>query len=251
MYGNGRAVWLPVSVAGVESNGSVNVILEWDNSVKLNVKSKDIQLRSGVEFAVDDLIQLEYPNDASILHSIGDHFRRASFLCRLGRSFLWINPLYRNIKEIGYHQNFAGQMSRSNSSTPSHLDMYTLAEEVRKIVSDNLASVSVIFRGISGSGKTELSKYIIQYLMFRSSNSTKSEKNATEISNYLPLGHASNPILTTATNGLSRAILGGIFLLDTFGSAPTEKNPTASRLLRVTRFQYDLSKSFLVPSHNF
>ena len=158
----------PVTVNSVESNGSANVLLEWDGSVKLNVKFKDIQPRSSIDGPTpNDFIQLDHPNEGSILYSIGDHFRRSQFLCHIGRSFLWINPVYRNIREIGGHRNSLLDMSaRLNSSSSSADDIYSIAEEVRKIASENLMNVSLLFRGCSGSGKTELSKHTLQYLLF-------------------------------------------------------------------------------------
>lgn len=240
LYGNGRAVWLPVIVRGVESNGSANVVLEWDGSVKLNVKSKDIQPRSSTDIITpDDLIQLEYPNEASILYLIGDHFRRANFLCRLGRTFIWINPLYRNVHEHGCNINSIESMTARMNSI-SQPDMYSIAEEARKTVSDNLQNLSVIFRGCSGSGKTELTKYILQYLLFV--NKPRTDRAQNQTSNYIPIGHGMNPILVPNGCDISKSIIAGSLIFDAFGSAPTEKNPTSSRLLRITKLQYDLSK---------
>lgn len=243
LYGNGRAVWLPVIVRGVESNGSVNVVLEWDGSVKLNVKFKDVQPRSSTDIITpDDLIQLEYPNEASILYLIGDHFRRANFLCRLGRAFIWINPLYRNVHEHGCNINSVENMiNRMNSTSPP--DIFSIAEEARKTVSDNLQNLSIIFRGCSGSGKTELTKYILQYLLF--TNKPRIDRARTETSNYIPLGHGMNPIFQSNGCEISKSISAGALIFDAFGSSPTEKNPTSSRLLRITRLQYDLSKCFV------
>lgn len=243
MYGNGRPTWIPVIVNGVESNGSANVVLEWDGSVKLNVKFKDIQPRSSIDSPTpDDLIQLEYPNEGSILYLLGDHFRRSQFLCRLGRSFIWINPSYRNVREIGVIRNAVADMSaRLALSSPP--DIYSIAEEIRKTIAENLMNLSVIFRGTSGSGKTELSKYTLQYLLYASS--PRHDRAVTENPNYIPLGHGSNQFLVSTSCGISQAAITGSLLMDAFGTSPTEKNPTSSRLLRVTRMQYDLRKSCL------
>jgi myosin heavy subunit len=245
MYGNGRAVWIPVIVKSVESNGSANVVLEWDGSVKINAKFKDIQSRSSVEAMPDDLIQLEYPNEGSILYLLGDHFRHAHFICRLGRSFIWINPMYRNVHEVGCHCNSLPMMAgRLNATSPSP-DIYSIAEEARKIVSENLTNLSVLFRGASGSGKTELSKYTLQYLLY--AQSPRHDKTVTENQSYIPLGHGFNPLLTSPSCEISKSVSAGILVMDAFGSSPTEKNPTSSRLMRISRLQYDLSKP-LCPS---
>jgi myosin heavy subunit len=240
MYGNGRAVWIPVVVKSVESNGSANVVLEWDGSVKINAKFKDIQPRSVVESMPDDLIQLEYPNEGSILYLLGDHFRHAQFLCRLGRSFIWINPMYRNVHEIGCHSNSLPMMTGRLNSTSSSSDIFSIAEEARKVVSENLTNLSVIFRGASGSGKTELSKFSLQYLLY--AQSPRHDKTITETMSYIPLGHGFNPLLISNSCEVSKSTMAGILVMDAFGSSPTEKNPTSSRLMRISRLQYDLSK---------
>lgn len=248
MYGNGRPIWIPVVINSVESNGSANVVLEWDGSVKLNVKFKDIQPRSSMDSPTpDDLIQLEYPNEGSILYLLGDHFRRSQFLCRLGRSFLWMNPSYRQAREIGCHRNSLVAMSNRLNSTSTSPDVYSIAEEVRKTVSENLMNLSVLFRGSSGSGKTELSKYTLQYLLY--AHSPRHDRAVTDNPNYIPLGHSLNPILSLNSCEISKSAMAGCLLMDAFGTTPTEKNPTSSRLIRVSKLQYDLSKCLKPSSH--
>jgi myosin heavy subunit len=130
-------------------------------------------------------------------------------------------------------------MSARLNLTASSPDIFSVAEEIRKTVSENLMNLSVLFRGSSGSGKTELSKYTLQYLLY--AHSPRHDKGVTENPTYIPLGHSFNPILASNSCEISKSAMAGSLLLDAFGTAPTEKNPTSSRLIRVTKLQYDLS----------
>jgi myosin heavy subunit len=238
MYGNGRPVWLPVTVQNLETNGSFTLTLDWDGSVKLTAKPKDVLPREVLGMQPSDLLQLSYPNEGSILHLIGDHFRRAKFLCKLGSSFIWINPLYRQSRELSVHRNAISDMATRQQVV---FDMYSVAAEASKIVSEGLLNLTVILRGSSGSGKTELSKYIIQYLFYINSP-VGNARAVNESPDYERLGHARNPLLfTSQEDNIAKGISAAILLLDAFGGAPTEKNISSSRAIRVSKVAYNMS----------
>jgi len=240
MYGNGRAVWLPVTLSSMEDADNAIFVLEWDPSVKVKVKLNDAIPRDPMgESSVDDIVQLQYPNEGSILSTLGEHFRSAHLVMRLGRYFVCVNPVNRVSREQGSHRNSTADMSNRCNDNSSSLDVYAIAEEAKKTVSESLMDQTIILRGCSGSGKTELSKRIIQYLLFV--ENPRRDGQSTSIPAYEPLGHAMNPYLVTSPESrVSQALVAASLVMDAFGSAPTERCPTSSRLIRTTRLAYNM-----------
>jgi myosin heavy subunit len=238
MYGNGRAVWLPATLSQPAEDGSSTYSLDWDASVKVKANDSDVLPRGlSDNTSPDDLVQLECPNEGSIMYALGERFRKTQLVMKLSRNFVYLNPVNRLLREQGSHKNSMADMYNDGSS--DELSMYSIAEEAHRVVSESLTNQTVILRGCSGSGKTELSKHIIQYLLFV--EAPRRDPATTENATYVSLGHAANPLLYDSTH-VARGTAASTLIMDAFGSAPTEKSPSSSRLVRNTKFQYNMSK---------
>lgn len=239
MYGNGRAVWLPATISQASDDGSSTYALDWDASVKVKANDSDVLPRGQSEnTSPDDLVQLECPNEGSVIFALGERFRKAQLVVKLSRNFVYINPVNRMYREHGSHKNSMTEMYNDGSN--SGLNIYSIAEEAHRIVSETLINQTVILRGCSGSGKTELSKYMLQYFLF--AEAPRRDPATTENPTYVSLGHAANPFLYDTTR-IAKGVAASSLIMDAFGSSPTEKSPMSSRLVRNTKLQYNMSKT--------
>eukprot|EP01038_Epipyxis_sp_PR26KG_P015369 gene15369-20714_t len=90
-------------------------------------------------------------------------------------------------------------------------------------------SQKVIFRGCSGSGKTESLKLIIQYLIAVQNNNSIPPFN---MGSFEPLGSLKNPFNISPTSTWQKALIASIMLFESLGSCITEKNRNTSRHLK-------------------
>jgi myosin heavy subunit len=237
MYGNGKAAWLPVTVSQLESDG-INALftLEWDNSIKIKAKIKDCLARHDDQIQ-DDLTLLQMPNEASILYNLGNRFRDGHNVTSFGRYFISVNPCHSLIRKNGMYQNSVSNMHALFSSEPS-VNMFSIAVKSRNTIVDRLLNQTVIMRGCSGSGKTESTKEILQYLLYCDNPRRDGPSNQSD--NYQALGHAQNPLIINNSCNISKAVSSIVSIFDYFGSASTDKNLNSSRLLKCIRLLYKI-----------
>jgi len=238
MYGSNRAAWLPVVVKKLEANDQLVGTLEWDTKVDIKCKANLVHPRDSVESCLD-LSKLKFHNEGAINFCLGKLYGDMTFSAKIAKYFVNINPGHRLIAEVGHHHNAAADMMPHFAGDPTApSSIYTAADTAYRKVSEGLLNQTIVMRGCSGSGKTELSKHIVQYLLF-AENPSKSPKSA-DNTTYTPLGHANNPFIDLARSPVSKAVTAGVAVLDIFGGAPSGRNPTSSRVIRQTKLNYDL-----------
>jgi myosin heavy subunit len=240
MYGSSRAAWLPVVIKRLEASDQLLGTLEWNTNLDIKCKAALVHPRDAAECSLD-LSKLQHHNDASIIHSLGKFYSEMKFSARIGKYFLCMNPGHRLVSEVGHHHNAASDMLPYFTGDPdASFCIYSAADAAYRKVSEGLLNQTVVLRGCSGSGKTEASKHILQYLLF-AENPLKVAKSA-DYPTYTPLGHARNPLIDVTHSSLSKAVAAGQAVLDVFGSAPSGRNPSSSRVIRQTKLAYNLGE---------
>jgi myosin heavy subunit len=240
MYGSSRAAYLPVVIKKLEGSDSVIATLEWDTKVEIKCKSALAIPRDEAECS-SDFSKLKHHNDGAILHGLGEFYRNLKFSAKIGKYFLCVNPGHRVVDEVGYHHNTASDMiPYIHGELNAPVGVYSAADAAYRKVSEGLLNQTIVLRGCSGSGKTEVSKHILQYLLFAEAPQRSSK--STNYSTYTPLGHAHNPFVDLARTPLSKSGIAGSAVLDIFGCAPSGRNPNSSRVIRQTKLAYNLGK---------
>ena len=241
-YGNNRAAWLPVVIKKIEQNDMLLSNLVWDKNLDIKCKAAMVLPRDDADSPLD-LSKLKHHNDASINHSLAGFFARMQFTVKIAKYFVYINPGNRKVSEVGCHRNAPVDMlPYLNDDSQAPLSIYSFADTAYRKVTGDLLNQTIVFRGCSGSGKTEASKHVIQYLLY--AESPQRAAKSADYASYTPLGHSHNPIIDMNSSSVSKAILAGCAVLDNFGSAPSGQNPTSSRGIRHTKFAYDLGESY-------
>jgi len=239
-YGSNRAAWLPVVIKKIEANDQLLSTLEWDTNLDIKCKAILVHPRDNAECSLD-LSKLKHHNDGAIIHSLGNFYGNMKFSAKISKYFLCINPGNSLVNSVGHHHNAAADMlPYFNGDSEASLSVYSVADVAYRKVSETLLNQTIVLRGCSGSGKTETSKHILQYLLF-AENPQKGMKSV-DHPTYTPLGHAHNPLLVASSSAISKAMAAGSAVLDIFGSAPSGRNPTSSRVLRQTKVAYDFGE---------
>ncbi|KAH8118887.1 chitin synthase [Phellopilus nigrolimitatus] len=153
-----------------------------------------------------------YPSDDAILNVLQARFRADLPYSRIGSSNLVVvNPLkaLANVNEVSakeYEDRCFRDTSVPTAGSPKALQphLYELAAKVYLLMRQRSQSQAVVFRGITGSGKTDSSKLLVNQVLRLSARTKKENKVAEQIKSFS-------------------------VLLDSFGNAKTLLNPNASR----------------------
>lgn len=151
---------------------------------------------------VEDLTQLEDIHEASVLWNLRNRYEASQFYTYIGSILISINPYMM-------HPNLYGlEMAKKYSNStlgqlPPHL--FAIGKAAYSALVNQKQNQTIVVSGESGSGKTECSKLIMQYLAA-----------------VVPGGGISS-------NKIAEQILEASPLLESFGNAKTTKNDNSSR----------------------
>ncbi|XP_059662595.1 myosin-2-like [Cornus florida] len=144
---------------------------------------------------VDDLIQLSYLNEPSVLHNLHHRYSRDIIYSKAGPVLIAINP-FKNVQLYG--NDFVKAYRKKLFDSPH---VYAIADMAYNEMMRDEVNQSIIISGESGSGKTETAKIAVQYLA----------------------------ALGGGSGGTESEILQTSCILEAFGNAKTSRNDNSSR----------------------
>ncbi|KAJ0751279.1 putative myosin ATPase [Helianthus annuus] len=153
---------------------------------------------------VEDLVELCYLNEPSVLHNLKYRYSRDVIYSKAGNVLLAVNPF----KEVKIYGNDFVTAYKDKKSNKPHV--YATADAAYRDMMKDGVNQSIIISGVSGSGKTETSKFAMQYL-----TSVGSQNN----------------------NKIKNKLIQANCILEAFGNAKTSKNLNSSRFSRVSRLR--------------
>ncbi|XP_006841789.2 myosin-1 [Amborella trichopoda] len=152
---------------------------------------------------VDDLIQLSYLNEPSVLHNLQYRYSKDMIYTKAGPVLVAINPF----KEVPFYGNkFIGSYRRKLMDDPH---VYAIADTAFNEMMRDEVNQSIIISGESGAGKTETAKIAMQYLA--------------------ALGGGS---------GVEYEVLQTNEILEAFGNAKTSRNDNSSRFGKLIEIHF-------------
>uniref|UniRef100_A0AAV1TGE3 Myosin-like protein n=1 Tax=Peronospora matthiolae TaxID=2874970 RepID=A0AAV1TGE3_9STRA len=207
---------------------------------------------------VDDLTQLMELTETTILTTLDTRFRRHKIYTNTGAILLAVNPflkipgLYGSDTMATYllacegrHMRLKRSSNRNSngSSTclPPHI--YQVAGEAYKAMmlglhgTSTVSDQSVLVSGESGSGKTESTKFLMEYLAQAGAN-LAGPGEATDDSTAATTAAASRD---KCPEGIAAKVLQTNILLESFGNARTLRNDNSSRFGKFIKLHFTSS----------
>ncbi|KAG5597705.1 hypothetical protein H5410_038937, partial [Solanum commersonii] len=177
------------------TSGEKAMVLLSDGSVVTVPVGEVLPANPDVLEGVDDLMQLSYLNEPSVLHNLHNRYARDMIYSKAGPALIAINPfkdiqLYGNEFVIAYRQKLLNDPH-----------VYSIADTAYDRMMEDEISQSIIISGESGSGKTETAKFAMEYLA----------------------------MLGGGSNGIEKEVLQTSYILEAFGNAKTSRNNNSSR----------------------
>ncbi|KAJ0974888.1 hypothetical protein J5N97_016853 [Dioscorea zingiberensis] len=156
--------------------------------------------------SVDDLIKLGYLNEPSVLHNLKHRYSHDMLYTKAGRILIAFNPF----KEVPLYGNDYMVAYRQKCSDSPHV--YAVADTAFNEMMREGTNQSIIISGESGAGKTETTKFAMQYLAaLRGGSEIESE------------------VLQTSC------------ILEAFGNAKTCRNDNSSRFGKLIELHFNPS----------
>ncbi|XP_043688998.1 myosin-2-like isoform X2 [Telopea speciosissima] len=152
---------------------------------------------------VDDLIQLSYLNEPSVLHNLRYRYSQDKIYSKAGPVMVAINP-FKNVQL--YRNDFVTAYREKLTDSPH---VYAIADTAFNEMMREEINQSIIISGESGAGKTETAKVAMQYLA--------------------TLGGGS---------GIEYEILQTNCILEAFGNAKTSRNNNSSRFGKLIEIHF-------------
>ncbi|CAH2053262.1 unnamed protein product [Thlaspi arvense] len=188
------------------SSGEESVISLPEGKVLKVISETLVPANPDILDGVDDLMQLSYLNEPSVLYNLNYRYNQDMIYTKAGPVLVAVNPF----KEVPLYGNRYIEAYRKRSNESPHV--YAIADTaIREMIRDEV-NQSIIISGESGAGKTETAKIAMQYLA--------------------ALGGGS---------GIEYEILKTNPILEAFGNAKTLRNDNSSRFGKLIEIHFSES----------
>nr|XP_010905572.2 myosin-1 isoform X1 [Elaeis guineensis] len=184
------------------SGGDANVLLSDGKVLTISVENL-LPANPDILDGVDDLIQLSYLNEPSVLQNLQYRYSRDLVYTKAGPVLVAVNPF----KKVSLYGNDFVSAYRQKLMDSPHV--YAIADSAYSEMMRDGVNQSIIISGESGAGKTETAKIAMQYLA--------------------ALGGGS---------GIEYEILQTNTILESFGNARTSRNNNSSRFGKLIEIHF-------------
>lgn len=222
-------VWIPHEEEGFvkgivknisKSKGTVKLL---DSNEILEVHVDNITLIHGEEKLanVDNLTNILDLNSPNLLEALQERFYEQKIYTYTGQVVIAINPFQR-IKSLYSKETLQFYLDSKEKRNPLPHAFAVADSSYRSMIENQGRNQSVLVSGESGSGKTETTKIVLNYL---TTISTKNRKSESEV---------------------CKAVLQTNELLESFGNARTVRNDNSSRFGKLIQLQFSPTKHDLI-----
>ncbi|KAL1206546.1 Myosin-2 [Cardamine amara subsp. amara] len=153
---------------------------------------------------VEDLIQLSYLNEPSVLYNLCVRYSQDVIYSKAGPVLIAVNP-FKNVEIYG--NDFISAYQKKDTDAPH---VYAVADAAYDEMMREEKNQSIIISGESGAGKTETAKFAMQYLA----------------------------ALGGGSCGVEYEILKTTCILEAFGNAKTSRNANSSRFGKLIEIHF-------------
>lgn len=118
---------------------------------------------------VEDICQLKYLNEASVLHTLRQRFANNLIHTRAGPTLLVVNPM----APLSLYSEKVVSMFRGCKSEDMPPHIYSTSQSAYRTMLETRRDQSLIFLGRSGAGKTTSFKHALNYLVLTAGSVNK------------------------------------------------------------------------------
>ncbi|CAF0933109.1 unnamed protein product [Adineta ricciae] len=219
-----KQCWVPNAkesfvAAEIVSTKGEEVTAKTSKGETVTLKKDDVQQMNPPKFTCcDDMANLTYLNDASVLHNLRDRYERWLIYTYSGLFCVAINPY----KRLPIYTMKVVLMYRGKKRTEVPPHLYAISDNAYSNMLRDRENQSMLITGESGAGKTENTKKVIQYFALVAAASAKKEEGKKSMT-------------------LEDQIVQSNPVLEAFGNAKTTRNNNSSRFGKFIRIHFGSS----------
>ena len=217
-----KNVWIPDTQEGfvkaiVESTEDDKVNVQTEKGEKKVLKKDDIQQMNPPKFELyDDMANLTFLNDASVLHNLRQRYYKMLIYTYSGLFCVVINP-YKRLP-IYTNQVVLKYKGKRRNEMPPHA--FSVSDNAYSNMLQDRENQSILITGESGAGKTENTKKVITY--FAQVAAAQSKKDD----------------VPNDKGSLEDQIVQANPILEAYGNAKTVRNNNSSRFGKFIRIHF-------------
>ncbi|PPR82450.1 hypothetical protein GOBAR_AA38264 [Gossypium barbadense] len=151
-----NGMWASGTVQSTSGEESI-VSLSNGNVIKV-CTSQLLPANPGILEGVNDLIQLSYLNEPSVLHNLKRRYSHDMIYSKAGPVLIAVNP-FKDVQIYG--KDFVASYREKATDSPH---VFAMADNAYNEMMNDGLNQSIIISGESGAGKTETAKFAMQYL---------------------------------------------------------------------------------------
>lgn len=195
----------------LDDNGKEHVVKTKQENFKVAENLSFLQLRNPpILEATEDLTNLSYLNEPSVLHTIRTRYSQLQIYTYSGIVLIAMNPF----QNVALYSNDIIQAYSGKNKGELEPHIFAIAEDsYRCMIRDNM-NQTIVVSGESGAGKTVSAKYIMRYF-------------ATVQDPRKPSKH--NKVIKSGMSETEERILATNPVIEAFGNAKTIRNDNSSR----------------------
>ncbi|RHZ29573.1 hypothetical protein DYB37_005455, partial [Aphanomyces astaci] len=175
---------------------------------------------------VSDLILLPQVSEAEVVNELSSRYQANDIYTYIGPVLIAVNP-YKLIKKNGKSlydesliEDFSGREIHENDPHP-----FAIAESAYSHMINFKANQCILITGESGSGKTETSKHVLQYI----ANISTKARTRLAVNQSRKLSDDKKHAIDKVVNNVRRILIRANPVLEAFGNAQTVRNNNSSR----------------------
>ncbi|XP_038685898.1 myosin-2 [Tripterygium wilfordii] len=203
--------WLPNErweMGVIQSTSGEEAFVILSNGIAVKVATGELlPANPDILEGVNDLIQLSYLNEPSVLHNLHFRYSQEMIYSKAGPLLIAVNPF----KDVNIYGHAFVTAYRHKVMDNPHV--YAIADTAYNEMMRDEVNQSIIISGESGAGKTETAKFAMQYLA----------------------------ALGGGSGGIEYEILQTNCILEAFGNAKTSRNDNSSRFGKLIEIHFSTS----------
>ncbi|EGG16236.1 myosin [Cavenderia fasciculata] len=206
-----------------ESDDKIHIKTETGNDVivtKDEVKFQNPVIQEGI----DDMTSLSHLHEPAVIHNLIKRYELNTIYTYTGTILIAINP-YCNLP-IYTKEMIDSYCDQPVVKLPPHV--YAIAESSYRQMLNSKSNQSILVSGESGAGKTETTKFLLQYFAAMGEMRGQSTQDA------------------AANNNIEAQVIKSTPILEAFGNAKTLRNDNSSRFGKFITIRFDKIKGTIV-----
>eukprot|EP00741_Cyanophora_paradoxa_P014856 tig00000189_g14332.t1 len=171
--------------------------------------------------AVEDMCVLSHLNEPAILQNVRARFAADEIYTYTGRILVAVNP-FRDVDALYTRERMAGYHGKKHGERPPHI--FAVAEEAYAAMRATGTNQSILISGESGAGKTESTKFCMEFLTHAGFGLESRVGQGTPDS---------------FARSIAEQVLESNPILEAFGNARTLRNDNSSRFGKFIEIKFD------------